>query len=912
MLRRISFILALFLLSFDSYAGTTVKLDSNFKSNLPILILTSRTKSVDLDAASSLTDAYMWLIDNGPGKMNYLKDSAKFRLKCGIRLHGASSLGFDKKSFTFQLEDASWKVTDKSLLGMPKEHDWDLIASYMDRSLMRNALSQHVFQSMGHYSSRYVQIEVIVAKDYKGVYLFLEKAKRGPDRINIAKLTPSMNSGDSLTGGYVIKTDWNSSNGWSSAYAYPDGSTNQLFGFDDPDYSTITTKQKAYIKKAYSLFEDSLYSNKTKNRGAKDAPGNWRKYADEKSIRDYMFTMEMAKNLDDYRASFFMYKDRDSRGGKIHLGPVWDFDITWYNGGYQGAQYHCGWEFLNTPANFWWIKLMGSNGKMAGISSKTPPSPTTVYNYGPGDADFKNESKCVWTLYRRGFASDASMDHWIDSNAILLNGGYSPLKSKLDTGPAMRNFIRWPIWGTSFWDQQVALAKNFKQEIDTLKGWIHRRFAWMDKYMPGTCMRDINAPVFDSFKGKDTTYLEVNTHYKDSGIYFHDDFGDSNVTISIGSNLDSATLGTYVYSYFLSDKTGNTSSAQRVIIVIDTIRPSISLTRGDTTKIEVLQKYTDADVVISDNYDQNLVISKWGTFNFPNGIPDTLGYYYTWYKAVDQSGNVDSVMHVLQVVDTHAPVISFGIKDTVFVEVYDTYSDSDVTISDNFDKSPLLTHKGYLTNFVTDDLGIFKIWYIGTDHSGNSDSMMRIVKVIDTLPPVMKLVGNDSVIVMQDSAYKDAGYSVTDNYKGNPDHNVNLIVVDTTGDFTNTSMPGIFMRTYTGKDYSNNIGNSVSRVITVLKDTTSGIEDALNASESIRIFPNPGMGEFLISVKLKSNSKATLNIYDGLGRALENMQYEVYNGWSTQIHLEDQPAGIYTVKLQTGNSVSSSRLVLIK
>ena len=909
--------LGLLLYTASLFGTTKVTLDS---SNLPILIVQTKSSKVDLDTGYALHDCYMWLIYNGPGKMNYVKDSAKFRYFGAFKLHGASSLSFDKKSYAMQLEDSTWNITDKSLLGMPVEHDWDLIGNYMDRSLIRNILGQHVFQAMGNYSPRFMNIEMVVNKDYRGVYTFLEKAKRGPNRINMAKLSPTDNSGNALTGGYVIKTDWNSSVGWNSTYGYPDGGQNELFGYDDPDEAVITKQQKAYIQKFYTEFEDSLYSYKTKGRKMSDPPGNWRKYADPKSIIDYMFTQEMSKNLDDYRASFFMWKGRDSsanNGGKIHTGPVWDFDITWYDGGYQGAGYHYGWEFLMTPANFWWEKLMGpfpvNTAKtkwsiITGINASDATNYPGIENLGPGDTLFKNEAKCLWTIYRRGFASDSSMAHFIDSNAMLLQDG--PI-SKTATGSIKRNFTRWPIWGTSFWDEQPFLAKNYKQECDTMKGFIYRRFAWMDKYMPGTCMRDIDPPT-DSMIGKDTIYLEVNTSYKDPGIVPRDNFGDSNVTVSIGTNLDTSTLGTYIYSYFLSDKAGNKTNAQRVIIVIDTIAPTISFINGDTVTAEVLKVYNDSGVVISDNYDLSPTVITRTNFNFTNNIPDSLGNYYIWYKATDQSGNVDSAMRVIKVVDTYAPVITFGIKDTVFVEVYDTYSDADVSISDNFDKFPVLSHRGTLTNFVTSYIGTYTLWYIGTDHSGNSDSMLRIVKVIDTIPPVMKLLGADSVLVNQDSVYVDAGYRVTDNYKGNPDHNINLISVDTGGDFTNTLLPGIFLRTYTGKDYSNNIGNSVSRVITVLKDTSSGINQAVNEGSAISIYPNPGQGTFSISVKMNRKDMAYLDVLDFTGRQLENMHFEVYNGWNYTLHLENYPAGIYTLKLQTGTSSTTSKLILIK
>ena len=168
--------LGLLLYTASLFGTVKVTLDS---SNLPIMIVVTKSSKVNLDTGYAYHDCYVWLIDNGPGKYNYVKDSAKFRYFGAFKLHGASSLSFDKKSYAMQLEDSNWNITDKSLLGMPIEHDWDLIGNYMDRSLIRNILGQHVFQAMGNYSPRFKNIEMVVNKDYRGVYTFLEKAKRG-------------------------------------------------------------------------------------------------------------------------------------------------------------------------------------------------------------------------------------------------------------------------------------------------------------------------------------------------------------------------------------------------------------------------------------------------------------------------------------------------------------------------------------------------------------------------------------------------------------------------------------------------------------------------------------------------------------------------------------------------------------
>ena len=845
------------LLSWSIKFGSNPSRGGMDSSTLPILIINTNKKTIPgLDAYLTCK---VYALDNGYGNWNYIKDSLQHKSYAGFKLHGNSSRSAPKLSYAMQMEDATGAVHDTSIFGMPKEHDWVLVANYFDNSLLHNALSQYLYAKMGNYGPRYKHIEVILDGVYQGIYLCIEKVKVGPNRLPISKLESTALSGDSLTGGYIIKSDWNGNGGWTSKYASPEGS-NQVYQYDYP--WPIPKKQHDYIQAYWNTFEDSINSNKFgKSRKSSDYPGNWRKYGNEKGIIDYFLTLEMSCNFDTYDGgSYFMYKDKDSRGGKVTPGPPWDYDLAW--GNYGGT--FSSWEYTSNCVSTWYPKLMGQT------------------NFGKGDSLFKNELKCYWTVYRRGFMSNKSIFNWLDSNATYLKDAQQ------------RNFAEWAV-----------PSPDFKHSVDTLKYFINMRFKWLDKNMPGTCRRDINPPTV-SLNGKDTVYLEVNTPYKDPGITYHDNFGDTNVTVKIGSNLDTSLLGTYVYGYFLSDKAGNSSSVERVIKVVDTIAPTISFLYGDTVAIEVLEKYnTDADVIIEDNYDTSLIVSKWGTFNFVNNIPDTLGYYTLWYKATDHSGNVDSAMKVVQVADMIAPKIWFTGKDTVKVEVYDTYSDTDVHISDNYDKAPVLSHHGNLKNYKTDSIGFFAIWYKGEDASYNTDSVLRIIDVVDEIAPTINLLGRDSVTFSTTDSitYLDSGYSVSDNYDKHPR-------VDTTSDFINAQTAGIFHITYGATDQSKNKSLSVTRVITVTQG--SGIENAGLSSSNIRIYPNPGSGKFLISIKMQSGSKAWLSIYDDLGKELTEYSGEVANGWNGSLDLSNEPSGMYTLKLQTNSSVTTRKLILLK
>jgi len=65
-----------------------------------------------------------------------------------------------------------------------------------------------------------------------------------------------------------------------------------------------------------------------------DTSLGWRRFADEKSFIDYLILNEISKNVDGYRLSTYFHKNRDDKGGKLTMGPPWDYDLAWYNADY--------------------------------------------------------------------------------------------------------------------------------------------------------------------------------------------------------------------------------------------------------------------------------------------------------------------------------------------------------------------------------------------------------------------------------------------------------------------------------------------------------------------------------------------------------------------------------------------------
>ena len=131
-----------------------------------------------------------------------------------MNVRGASSKGWPKKQFKFEIWDEEDSDRDVSLLGMPADSDWILHAPYFDRSLMRNALIYNWWGQLGYYSPRTQFVEIFLNPDptqafsmdhYRGVYMLTEKIKRSSDRIDITRLEADDVAEPEITGGYVAQ-----------------------------------------------------------------------------------------------------------------------------------------------------------------------------------------------------------------------------------------------------------------------------------------------------------------------------------------------------------------------------------------------------------------------------------------------------------------------------------------------------------------------------------------------------------------------------------------------------------------------------------------------------------------------------------------------------------------------------------
>ncbi|MCP4579986.1 MAG: T9SS type A sorting domain-containing protein [candidate division Zixibacteria bacterium] len=82
----------------------------------------------------------------------------------------------------------------------------------------------------------------------------------------------------------------------------------------------------------------------------------------------------------------------------------------------------------------------------------------------------------------------------------------------------------------------------------------------------------------------------------------------------------------------------------------------------------------------------------------------------------------------------------------------------------------------------------------------------------------------------------------------------------------------------------------------------------------LRCYPNPFNATTTISFSLKHQSPVNISIYDITGRLVDLLASDIYEAGNHSLtwYASDQPSGIYFSRLTAGESVSTSRMVLLK
>ena len=251
-------------------------------------------------------------------KEEYL--NASFKLEEGQITRGAGDVIIDSvkikgrghTSWEFEKKPYRLKFNKKvSLLDEPEDKSWILLANYNDKTMLRNQISLYLGRiSKLEWTPRAHFVELMLNGMYNGTYLLCERIKVSENRINIGN------------DGILIEIDAYAKNDVNSRY-FTLPHIENVVNIKEPDVEydddTYNFAKELMTKAEAVLFSDNFT----------DEIEGWRKYLDQESFIDWYLINEITRNADAWGWSsiYFNYKP----GGKIKMGPIWDFDLSFGN-----------------------------------------------------------------------------------------------------------------------------------------------------------------------------------------------------------------------------------------------------------------------------------------------------------------------------------------------------------------------------------------------------------------------------------------------------------------------------------------------------------------------------------------------------------------------------------------------------
>lgn len=446
-------------------AAATAAESSAFTSNLPLIYIhTDATINADQKVAG-----WMKIIDNPAGQRNCETDTTyNYNGPIGIKLRGNSSLSFDQKKYTLETWDEAGNDVKASLLGLPAESDWVLLAPYNDLSLVRDVFAYNMWTEMGHWGPRTRMCEAFVNDEYQGIYVFCEKIKRDKNRVDIANLKEQDIADRELTGGYIVRVDAFDENdetfkskvkGLQSSMWGGSGSGTVTWTIFYPKKENLRDEQRAYIQNFVDQMEQSF-----QDANYKDSVEGYAKWIDVPSFVDYFIHTELSLNADGYKRSSYFYKDKDASDGtlsRMMAGPVWDYNLAYGDCNFCNANNPQAWVYEGCETN---------------------PTPA-LWKKLAQDPAFIQKVKTRYAQLRKTIISRHNINAFFDDYAALLDEAKDRHYAKYDNLFQSSNSGGWGWWGGSYSPISYFAAyyvESYEEEILTVKDWFAKRLNFLD------------------------------------------------------------------------------------------------------------------------------------------------------------------------------------------------------------------------------------------------------------------------------------------------------------------------------------------------------------------------------------------------------------------------------------------------
>jgi len=223
----------------------------------------------------------------------------------------------------------------------------------------------------------------------------------------------------------------------------------------------------------------------------------------------------------------------------------------------------------------------------------------------------------------------------------------------------------------------------------------------------------------------------------------------------------------------------------------------IILTQGDT--------YTELGAIAVDDIDGDVSVTISSDVD-----TDSIGTDTITYGAEDSAGNTSTATRTVEIiapVDTRPPTISLNGDAIINLMQGDVYTELGATAVDEVDGDIEISVSGEVNTSV---IGTYIITYTANDSSANTSTATRTVYVnapADITPPVISLIGDAFVILLQGEQYIEKSATAIDETDG-------TVAVTISGEVVSNTI-GEYIITYSATDSSGN-SSSIIRTVNVI------------------------------------------------------------------------------------------------
>ena len=336
-----------------------------------------------------------------------------------VKIRGAYSSNWEKSPYMIKFGEHT------AVLDLTAEKSWVLVASHLDLSLMRNYTGYETARRFSalDYTPRMRFVDVFVNGVYRGNYLL-------GDHVEISATKLDLNTrveGEDI--GCVLELEKAFRAEGTKGYHYFQTPQGWCVTFKDPNADKLTAAQRAYIANYFIRAENAIM------RGE-----GYEEYIDVDSFIDWFLVETLFKNCDsDFTSSIYFHKDA---GGKLKMGPVWDFDSG----------------LANHSSNPTWMQPEGWEPRWG-----------TYFEALMKDPAFRARMSARWAEMKP-IAVDTYAD-LVDQTTALIEKSF------------LENFKVYSILQDGIWPvpANIASRKTIQGQADFMKTWVKRRSAWLTR-----------------------------------------------------------------------------------------------------------------------------------------------------------------------------------------------------------------------------------------------------------------------------------------------------------------------------------------------------------------------------------------------------------------------------------------------